>query len=227
MKPDDMVVALTGWFNGSLISQVFQWTSYIVLGLVIAGFFYLLILLIQYRYKIYYFTLNTDQLGANGELPDKLNLQNAKFKHDLARPYKDKGVAKWKMLWSRKSIEPVPFKYIASKRRVYMMRTGPDTFIPTLRERSFVLGNHVFENYLPLPTDIKFWQQNEIKQATLETVQEGYHKQMMAWAGGTIIVILIFAAVTIWFILSAAKGSVEKIDLVAAAVQSLKGVGPG
>jgi len=223
MRPEQIKDVLSRFFNFQLVEIVLKWTGYIVLGLAVVAFFYGIFLFVQYKYKVIYYEFKGIDVKDLGEI----DITNRKKKRDWIRVIKRKGIEKWQFLLCKKRIEPISYKYIDNKNRVWMLRTGTNTFIPTIHNVNFLPGNHVVESIMPSPSNIEFWAQTELKRVALETVPEGQHKQIMVWASVIIFALLIFAAVTIWFILSAAKGSVEKIDILATAVSSLKGVGPG
>ena len=159
------------------------------------------------------------------DTPRVKNPETTKPKKDMARILKVKGIEKWRLLFARKDIEPVPFKYIMPKNVVNMIRTAPGAFLPCLPQKKFVMGNHTIDYYTPLNTDIKFWEQMELKQAALETMTPGEAKKMMIIAGVVIVGMLIFTGLMIYFNLQAAQKSVAHIDILANAVSNLaKGV---
>ena len=232
--PDSIGIALSQFgdklFQGTLMKSALVWTTWIVFGLIIVGFFYALYLMTQYKYRIFYY-----ELKGMGKTDGKLKKETnnliipsfVKLKKDYARIIKVKGVSKWVLFKARKKIEPVNYKYITQKNEVYMFRTDRETFIPAIREVKVKLEDIIIDELIPVPERIKFWQQTEARNAATDYMKEGYHKQMMIWATVVIIGLLIFSAAVIWFNLQASKGAVERIDLVASAVNSLKGVGPG
>jgi len=212
-------------WDTNVLTAILDVTAKIVFGIIVVAFFVGIYLLMQFKYKIYYYEAKgLKESDLDGSKPIQLQ---GKRKKDLARPIKKKGVEKWQLLLARKMIEPVPYKYIGAKNKVWMIRTGPNAFIPAMHNINFELGNHVIEQLMPLPTDIKFWEQMGIKQTALETVPEGYHKQIIKWITIWVIILLIFTAAIVWINLQAAQGTVEKIDIVSTAISSLKSIGPG
>ena len=211
---------ISNWLSSN-IGMFLLLMGYIVQGLialaVVVGIYFLL----QYKYKIVYHEvrLNPDmQLGMETTL-------TTKPKKDMARILNVKGIEKWRLLFARKDIEPVPFKYIMPKNVVNMIRTAPGAFLPCLPQKKFVMGNHTIDYYTPLNTDIKFWEQMELKQAALETMTPGEAKKMMIIAGVVIVGMLIFTGLMIYFNLQAAQKSVAHIDILSNAVSNLaKGV---
>ena len=226
VNPNDIGDAVGGFFNNNLFSSIFVWTGYIFFGLVVLGFFYALYLIIQYKYKIKYIELKGMDLD-NFKKGHTIDISGKKIKKEMARPIRVGGVDKWRLLWCRKTISPVEYEFVKEKNRLWMFRTGPNAFIPCKHNSNFVVGNHVVEQLLPMFMDVKFWEQTELQKATLDTTDKSHLRTMMIWASVVIVAILIFTAATVWFNLNAAQGAVAKIDLVAAAVNNLKGVAPG
>lgn len=224
MDPNQIGNMLSGFFNKGLMTSVFKWTGYALAGVLLLGVFVGLYFMLKFKYKIYYYD-RRGKFTSRKKGDEEFDL--GKLKKDLAMPIKDNGASKWRLLFAGKKIAPVEYKHIYPKNKVYMLRTGESTFVPCLREKKFVAGDHIMENLEPIAYDIRFWQQNEIHQAAIETIKEDYQKKMMMWAMIVIIGCMIFAGFTIWLSINQARGAVEHIDLVATAVNSLKGIGPG
>ena len=217
---------VTQAFDSNVLTAIMDVTTKLVTGILVVAFFVAIFILMQFKYKIYYYEakgLKDSEL--DGSKPIQLL---GKRKKDLARPIKKNGVDKWQLLKARKYIEPVQYKYIGAKNIVWMLRTGPSAFIPAIHNTNFVVGNHVIESLMPLQTDIKFWEQMGIKQTALETVPEGYHKQIVKWITIWVIILLIFTAAITWINLQASQQAIAHIDIVGAAVDKIANIaGPG
>jgi len=225
ITPDTIGDFISNAWSGDVMVSVMKVVSYTVSVILVLAIFFGVILLFKYKYKIIYFEQRNLDMKDIKEGDSVVGL--GKKKWDLARPIKHKGADKWRLLLAGKYIEPVEFRYIKPRNIVWMLRTGVETFIPCIHNLKFVLGDHLIDELLPIPSDIKFWEQTGIKQAALETIPESQHKQIMLYFTICVAGIVVLAAFVAWLILTQAKGASEHIDILSNAIQGLKGVGPG
>ena len=206
----------------SVFFQFISYFSFISVVITIILFFYLAS---KYRYKIRY----SDLRGVyenHDELPKDISLKS-KLSRDYAREIKERGIRKWKLLFSRAVITPVEMKYISPKNIIYMIRTEKSIYLPCIFQREFQKGNHIIEKFLPMEFDIKFWEQNEIQQSGLEYKDNSFEMKKLYFFVGVIILCLIFAGVTIYFTLSYSSTVLDKINSVSASVAELaKSINP-
>lgn len=216
----------------SAVGQIFIWTGRLLVAGVILAVFYILYLIVMNKYKIEYEDLRgTDLKIKDGKIvSEKGKTYNirSRTRKEMARAIKGKdGVIKWKLFWARRTIPPVDYQYITEKNRVSMIRTADDTFIPAIKQKTFTVGNHVLENFLPIEADIKLWQQTEAQKIAMENRPDGYMNKVLGFYLLAIILLLVFAGFVIWFSLHNVQVTVDKIDFLGEAINGLKTVGAG
>jgi len=127
--PGQLTNALSKIFENMFASGTQKYMIYvgwIVWGIVIIAIGFAIYYLIMFKYKIIIFE---GSIGYDKDGQRTINIR--KVKSDRAMPTKERGMPKWKLLFNfGKKIEPIDYKYIQPNNRVFLFRTGPNTFNP-------------------------------------------------------------------------------------------------
>jgi|ETNvirnome_2_300_1030623.scaffolds.fasta_scaffold00278_13 hypothetical protein len=210
---------LVNW--GGMIDKTIYWVGYglvfvLVIAAIIAVFVYL-----QYKYKV-----TIMQRGGDGS-KERTDHSITKIKKDLAKEYKDKnGVTRWKLLFSRKTIQPIEYTHIYPGRNVYLYQTGPSSFFPF--KMAVSNPSAVFE---PVAHDVNLWAGLELRETALEFTKKTFWEQYgnVAVMMGTIMFCLILVGVTIYYTYQHANGITSSLGGLTEAVRntnSIPGIGP-
>jgi len=217
--PGQLSDALSGIFTNMFRGGSAKYLIYVgwfIWAIVILSIGSLIYYWIMYKYKLIIFE------GSIEERDGKKILNIRKIKRDRARPIKDKGIAKWGLLFNfRKRIEPIDYKYIHPGNNVFLFKTGPDTFNPMPRP----IMSNPSAVFTVDPFDRAFLNLG-VQSDAREYMKDSDLKKAQVWMFVSGLIILIAIVVSGWLILKYSAGTAEKIDLVSTALQNLKGVAP-
>jgi len=188
----------------------FMWAVFI--GVIGAFFYYM----IRYKYKLTIF------IGSIESKDGKQVINVRKVKRDRAMPVKEKGIAKWRLLFNFKKIEPIDYRYIMPGNHVFLFRTGPDTFNPipkpTVSNPSNIFTIDPFDRaFLNLG----------VQSDAREYMKDTDIKRAQVWMFVSGLIILISIVVAGWLILKYSAGTAEKIEVAAQAANTLRDVAGG
>ena len=173
-------------FGGVLTSGV-KMVEYGLLILLIAAVLTVAYFWLTYKYKVTVFVRRGNGDGDFGV---------GNVKNERGRIIKSKGVSKLKLLFSRKEIPTPDYKDIYPNNKIFLYKSGDSQFIPV----GFNAGNPsaVFK---PLPFDIKFLEQLEIRQANEDYANDDWKTKYapLIMTLGTVLFCCIFAGVVIYF----------------------------
>lgn len=194
------------WSTG--LAQIGGWFIFILEVLSIFAVLGVVYYVTTFKYKVTIFKIGGS--GLKGSNEEKKFSIGRIFK-DRAREFKDKKTKTvyWRLLKSRKKINPIEYQYIYPGNKVFLYQTAPDSFHPF--ELTVTSDNASFE---PVPQLIKQWEQQEIRQSA-----EDYNKKS-AWdkygqtivMAGTILFCLILTGVTVYFSYKHANGIVGALS---------------
>ena len=184
----------------------------LILGLLALGYYW-----IMYKYKL---TIFEGTLIKKEGFEDKFITRT--IKSDRAMAFKKKGIPKWKLLFHWKTIGPIDFKYIQPGNKVFLFRTGPDTFNPT---NVSISPSNPHANFTVDPFDNAFLNLG-VQSDAREYLKDDAVKKAQIWMFISGLIILIAIVVAGWLILKYSAGAVEHIDLVATAVNNLQAGAP-
>ena len=189
----DLVGSAIGKGIGNFGSQFMYWMGNIIIGLIIIGALWFFYLFFQYKYKSEIYIPR----GMGYVIKDNIFTR--------IREIKKNGVRKWKFFLKRKTMQPLEDKYILPGNKIKLLKMG-DSFFPG----KINVGNPEMNiGFVNQPT--KFWMMNEIQQ-TAQEYQDLKSKLMpMMLTMGTILFCLIFAGVTIYFIVQAGQGQTQQV----------------
>lgn len=227
------IVSGFGQGFASGIGKLMFYMGYMLISLVILGFFIGLYFLLQYKYKIVILERRGIGQGKGKGKPEEnegLDVEGhtiGKIRKERARELKVNGIEKWKLLMTRKLIAPVNYSHIYPGNNIFLYRTGKDNFIPV----DFTAGNDK-GLFSPIPQSIKVWQQLEIQQAMQEYQKESLWNQYgpVLLTVGTILFCLVLCGVTVWYSYNHANQVAVALARVSGAVGNINvipGVPPG
>ena len=190
-----------------------RWFGYVFWLLVLVGLIFLIYFWMMYKYKI---TI------IEGSVVDGV-IKILKTKSDRARPMKERGVSKWKLLFSNKKIKPIGNEYILPNNRVLLFRTEADTFNPIYfddkpSDEKAVLKMDPFDSsfyYLGIQQDALSYQKDDLAR----------RQQIIMIL--TILICLVLVGLTVWLCLKAATDATAEIKTLANSLQGItSGVAP-
>lgn len=157
--PDPSAIA-QGFTNifAQFVPIFFKWLGRILIAAIIIGFFWLIYIFFQYKYKIIVFL-------ERGTGKDKQPLGIGRISRmERAREIKQKGILKWKLLFARKKIEPVEADYIYPGNTVLLHKIAPGKYVPAAVN---IMANPemIVE---PVSRSDDFWAQVESQQVFLD-----------------------------------------------------------
>ena len=201
IDPQALGGMLTGMWSG-MGSSFIRWIGYFFTAFIILGTFIVLFFVLQYKYKVSMYKIEGNKI--------------TKPKWERARIVKDKGVIKWKLFLTRKTIKPIDFKYIEKGNRIRLLRTGNDTFVPLIQEQMLKKnddGTIMYHDILkPLDEDVTYWYQLQQQQIARDYMPEDAGKKQMIIAIGTIFLCLMLCGFTVWLIFKNVQPIVSAID---------------
>ena len=184
---------------GGMMNQVITWTGYILLAALIIGFLWLVYLWFQYKWKVDVYDLQGNE-------------SISRPKWERARKIKDKGTIKWKLLLRRKKIKPVDYDYIYPKRKVHLLRTSEDTFVPM---EKYVDTEKKAVSLKPVDMDVSYWYQLQQQQIAKDyKPEDAAHKQMVIMISGFVIMTL-FAGFVLWLAFTKTDALVQSMNQIA------------
>jgi len=213
MDPNEIGSALSGAFDANIMSQIFRWTSYCVIAVLIITFVMALYFLIQYRYKIKYPELIWEDNGKTAKI--------WKVKSELARKVKINGTWKWKLLFKRKVIEPISSTYILPGRRVNLFRINDDGTVVHMPHVHFD-QKPTFETIKP---ELREWALLELKETAEANQTEEAQKRILQYTIYAIILLAFLVGITVWLLLKYAGGVTDGLNNIAPQLSTIaKGI---
>ena len=198
--------SVTQGFTG-ILGPLMKYLGYLIWGMLVLGGMWGMYILTQFKYKYMY-----AEVGPGG---------SKRVKKDRIRPIKEKGIYKWKLLWSKDKIEPFDSKYIYPGNIVFGYRADKDCHTPA------VWNEETMEIDI-IPRDVKFWQSTEIQQTALEYQDLRSRMLPVLTMLGTIIFCLILVGVTIWLQYKYIGGGLQSVSSSLSTLQNVaSNVGPG
>ena len=171
-----------------MMPDIMLWLGWGLLIVALGLLFWFAYLWIAYKYKTeIYIRRNTG---------NSKDFSIGKIKWDLMREVKQGTIVKWKLLFTRKIIQPIDDKYILPGNKVKLFQTGSDTFFPV----DFRCGNP--EAILsPIPLNIKLWQQLETQQAISDTENKSFMEKYgsLVIMSTTVLFCLVLVGFTIYY----------------------------
>lgn len=213
MDPNTINNMWNAFFNNRILGNLVKYTLWILLAVLILGFFVFIYYILQYKYKVYFPQLLYDSDGNSAQI--------LKFKKDRARVIRHKdGTRKTHYLMSRKWTEPLKQEHIKPGNRVYLMRINEDaTYTPL---PSFSLGKdgkpHEFEY---LTDEQKTWVILELKETATSNLTEDAQKRIFTYTMIAIVIAFIFVAGMIWLTLRYTGGVVDALNKVSPTLENI------
>lgn len=165
---------------GDVGSSFVYYMTWFIIAIAILGAIYFLYIFIQYKYKAFVFIPR-----GTGYIIKKIRI----------RERVKKGVRKWNFFMKKTTMAPLEDKYILPGNLIFLRKVG-DGFIPG---NISMVGNPEM-NIDFIPQDIKFWLMNGLQEDGKEyqTFKEKYAP--LVFGIMVVIFVLIFAGVSIYFI---------------------------
>jgi hypothetical protein len=201
---------ISGAFSGVLsynFGAIMRWVGFALYGLVIGVVGLAVTVWLQYKYKVVLREIEGNTIS--------------RTKWERARAFKKNGILKWKLLLRRKEIKPVDFEYIYPGKKVYLLRSGQDTFTP-MKERQQVVvekdgGVGLVTSIKPLDEDVTYWYQLQQQEIAKDYLPDDAAKKNMYLAIGTVVLCLLACVVTVYIIFKNVQPLVGALDNVAKA----------
>jgi len=214
--PSQLKDALGGIFESMFASgsqKYLIYVGWIIWAIIMLSIGFVVYYWVMYKYKLTIFEGSIEKKG------EKEIVNVRKIRRDRAMPIKDKGIAKWRLLFNfRKRIEPIDFKYIHPGNHVFLFRTGPDTFNPMPKPTT---GSSVVFNVDPF--DRAFLNLG-VQSDAREYMKDTDVKRAQVWMFVSGLIILIAVVISGWLILKYSAGTAAEIESVG---NLLKGVASG
>ena len=219
VTPQSITESLSQFVNAGLMSKIMTYVGYVMIVVMILGFFYILYLFISYKYKVTYPILHYDTNGKSAQI--------LRYKKDRARMAKHKGTKKTRLLFKRIWIEPLSDEVIKPGNRVNLFRINEDgtyTAMPSLR----------FDNpgqFEYLDPQEKAWAKLELKESATANQTPEAAKRIMTYMIIAVAFCLVAAIASVWIIMKAPNQVVESLNTVTPALQNIAanigGTAPG
>lgn len=192
--------------------QALQYLGYILFIAFIGIGLFVAYYLMQYRYKAEIFVRRN--LGNSSS-----EFMIGRLRNDRIRFFKEKGIERMQLLFSRAKIPPIEDKYILPGNKIKLFQVDATKYVPVV----FKCSNPEAE-FTPVPFFIKQWETTEIREA-----MEDYNRKTgwdrykeFALMVGTIIFCLVLTGVTIWL---AYKFTTPGVDAANNLAQALRDFG--
>ena len=196
----------TNWWSG--FSVFGSWLTTIFISVIILLAFFAVFILMQYRVKVYYFSIRGDT--------EKEGTALGPPKKDRGRRVKVKGVEQFRLLFARKTIRDIPYK-LEYPDGVFLLRKNRDEFEPIPRP---VLDNPSVKVTV-LDSGLQLWAQLRGQEIRKRFTDIDLQKKQMFIFAGVIFGCLIFAGIVIWMSYATSNATLGKIDAVSSALSGL------
>lgn len=196
------------WAGG--MAKAMYWLGYGLLVLIIIGGMFAIYLIMGYKYKV-----TIMQRGGTGkESEHSIN----KIRRDRGKEVTVKGVKKFKLLLSRKVIQPVDYKYMYPGNNIYLYKSGPEAFHPMKLNCSTKNDG----NFEQIPSDVSFWMGLTLKEVNNDYSKQDYWTKYgnITVMAGTIVFCLILVGVTVYYTYQHANQVVPALEGLSGALKS-------
>lgn len=209
VNPGDITKFVSFGFFESY-SAVGVWAMYISIAILILALGVLVWLFFSYKTKVVFFPMQGDP---NNEETWVLG----KPKKDRAKVYRKNGVEQLKLLFRRKSLKQVPYKYIYTD-GLWLLRLSKDEFMPIKRPKFSTNPGVTLEAH---DTDLEFWANVKYNELRHRFVDSDQQKRMIMWTGTILIVLAIVVTITIWLNVAYNNAALGKTGQIVEALQNL------
>src|SRR3990167_753733 len=148
------------------LSGVMYWVGYILVVCAVFGVFIGFYFLMGYRYKV---TIMEQRGIGRQEVDGVQDFSIGRIKRDRAKEIKVGGVTKWKLLFSKQTIQPPSYSNIYPGNTTFLFRTGKTSFFPV----KFKCSNPSAE-FVPMPQDVRAWEQIELQQCAQDYLKQSF-----------------------------------------------------
>lgn len=200
---------------GGMLAKTMFWFGYVLFTLFVLGMIALIWFYLGFKYKAYIFP-------RRGSTDERMPHSVGRIKKDRLKLSTVKGVQKWKLFWARKTIDPKGFECIYPGNNIFLYESAPGTYHPiklTLR--------HGDSEFNPVPSDVSFWQNLEMRQAAQDYNKPGFmdkYGNLMVMSG-TVLFCLILVGVTVYYTYQHANGVTSALSGLTSAIKNVNVIG--
>lgn len=197
MDPSSIGSAISGIGTG-MLPQIIKWIGITLISACIIGGFYLIYLFFCYNILVYKLIL-----GQSGDGKDKQYFIKS-IKALKARRVINRGVEKWKYMFSFFSTPPIPerniipFGGITSRSASFVYEVGRNIFVPSAL--GFTINSPAMVHFSPLPYDVKRAAALELQEIAKDYQDPGFMAKFGSQVFGFLIIVfsIILVLAVIW-----------------------------
>lgn len=199
--PTEISKVIGTFIDANLFGQVVTYIGYALLAVLVVGVFYVLYLMIQYKYKVSYPVLHYGE--------DKKSARVIAWKKDYACNTKVGGVRKQKLLFKRLVIEPFKESEVHPGNKINVLRFNQDGTYQYMPSIKFTEEISKFELIAP---EESYWGIMQLKDNAQSYTSEDAQRRMLTMTVATIVLCLILCGLTVWLSLKSPGKLVASFD---------------